>query len=405
MPTKTLKKPAAKASGGSKLNKAKGSKPAKATKGKAKSSEPKLNVKVGSEVEFIKYAETPETAVFEPGDRLTVVNVAKNDDGQQVFQVVKSEDYAAFQEDPESVNGDEVFATEIKKAEKLPVDPYALALRDDTALDTFIEEQGGDPLEAAEAAIEQAQNATFMLGGCLAKLYANQTFRSYGDYADEVVDGQPRAGSGWEKFCQEHFDMGGRKAHAMIQLYRTYNQLGDILNLNEIAGDRKIGWVKLSAAAPVITRDNAEELVERMRSENVNDFRESIRTEYVDACAQGGGETRSSSAKVRKTTFKAVFFEDQAVAVEQVIEQAKKQLGTDDLGSVLETIIMQWAADNLSDTSYKKVRSARKQRLNELKKQGVDVSERLEAATNLEASIEDARNGAEETEETGDETE
>src|SRR4051812_36309131 len=119
MATKTLKKPAAKAAGTApKLAKAKGAtKPAKAAKSKNKPSEPKLNLKVGQEAEFIKYAEQPESPVFEPGDRLMVVNVAKNDDGQQVFSCVKSEDYEAFQSDPESVNGDEVFATEIKKAE------------------------------------------------------------------------------------------------------------------------------------------------------------------------------------------------------------------------------------------------------------------------------------------------
>lgn len=405
MATKTLKKPAAKSSG-PKLNKGKGtaSKPGKATKGKAKSNEPKLNLKVGQEAEFIGYAEKPEQPVFEAGDRLTVVEVGKNDDGQQVFSCVKSEDYEAYQADPESVNGDECFSTEIKKAEKLPVDPYALDLREDAALNEFLAEHNDDPLEAATAAIEAQANATFMLGGSLALLYAGQKFREYGDegeYADDVVDGNPKVGTGWDKFCQEHFDMGGRKAHAMIQIYRNYNQLSDVIDLNEIAGDRKIGWVKLSAAAGVISRDNATELVERMRSENVSDFKESIKTDYVDGGA--GGETRSSTAKVRRTTFKVAFFEDASVAVEEVIAAAKKQLGTDDLGTVLEFIIMSWASENLSDTAAKKVRSARKTKLQELKKQGVDISERQQHQTDLEAAIEAARGGEEGGEEAEEE--
>jgi hypothetical protein len=399
--TKTLKKPAAKASTAPKLNKGKGTKPAKATKGESKPKEPKLNLKAGQEAEFVGYAEKPENPLFEPGDRLTVVEVGKNDDGQQVFSCVKSEDYAAYQEDAESVNGDELFATEIKKAEKLPVDPYAIELRADATLDEFVNENGGDPLKAAEAAIEQAQAAMFHLGGCIALLYAGQKFREYGEngeYDDDVVDGVTKTGSGWDKFCQEHFDMGGRKAHAMVQIYRNYNGLSDVLDLADIAADRKIGWVKLSAAANVITPENAEELVERMRSENVNEFRESIKTDYVDS-GTSGGETRSSSQKVRRTTFKVAFFEDASVAVEEVITAAKKQLGTDDLGTVLEFIIMSWAADNLSDTAQKKVRSVRKTKLNDLKKQGVDTSDRVEHMTKLEAEIEAARAEEEEGEE------
>lgn len=385
----TLKKPAA-ATAAPKLNKAKAAaKPAKALKGKAKSTEPKLNVKPGGEVTFKGYAETPENPIFETGDRLTVVEVTKNADGQQVFAVVRSEDYEAYQTDPESVNGDEVFSTEIEKAEKVAVDPYALALREDTTLDEYIGEHEGDPLLAATAAIEDAAMATFMLGGCLAQLYSGQKFREYGDYADDEVEGVAKAGTGWDRFCQENFDQGGRKAHALVQIYRNYNGLSDVLDLGEIARDKKIGWVKLSAAANVINTSNATALIERMRSENVTDFRESIKTDYADAGV--GGETRSGTAKVRRTTFKAVFFEDAAIAVEEVITAAKKQVGTDDLGTVLELIIMQWASENLSDTANKKVRSARKTKLNELKKSGVDTTERLQAMTDLEAQIEAAR--------------
>lgn len=405
----TIKKPAAAA--GKKLNAGKGTKPAKA-KGESKPKEPKLNLKEGQEAEFVGYAEAPESPVFEPGDRLTIVKVSKNDDGQQVFEAVKTEDYAAYQEDPDSVNGDECFATEIKKAEKLPDDPYKFELKADTNLDEFIAEHGDDPLEAANAAIENVASNMFMLGGCLAKLYAGRKYLEYGDgegdknaYADTVEDDVAKPGTGWDRFTQEHFEMGGRKAHGMIQIYRNYNGLSDVLDLDEIARDKKIGWVKLSAAAGVITKDNAEALVTQMREQNVTDFKESIKTDYVDAGA-GGGETRGSTAKVRRTTFKVAFFEDASVAVEEVIAAAKKQLGTDDLGTVLEFIIMSWATDNLSDTQQKKVRSARRGRLNDLKKQGVDTADRLQHMTDLEAAIADARGGdEEETEEAETETE
>jgi hypothetical protein len=399
MALKTTKKPVAKA--GPKLNAGKG-KTAKAAKGKSAPKEPKLAVNVGGEVEFGAYADANDEPMFEAGDRLTVVEKNKNDDGQQVFICVKSEDYEAYQADPDSVNGDELFATEIKKAEKLPDDPYKFELRDDPQLDALLAENDGDALAAANSAIEGIASNMFLLGGCLATLYANRKFLEYGDegeYADTVIDGNAKAGTGWDKFCQEHFDMGGRKAHGMIQIYRNYNGLSDILDLNEIAGDKKIGWVKLSAAAPVINRDNAEAIVEQMRSQNVHEFRDSIKTDFVDGGA--GGDTRSATAKVKRTRITVAFFEDAGVAVEEVINAAKKQLSTEDLGTVLEFIIMSWAADNLSDTQQKKVRAARKNKLSELKKQGVDTKERTQAMSDLEAAIEEARGG--EVEEEADE--
>lgn len=399
MALKSIKKaaPAKAATTAPKLNKGK-TKPAKVEKGAKKPAEPKLNLKVGQEAEFVGYAEAPEAPVFEAGDRLTVVEVGKNDDGQQVFSCVKAEDYAAYQEDAESVNGDELFATEIKKADKLPVDIYAMVLQDDETLNSFIADNGADPLSAATAAVEQAQAAMFNLGGCIALLYASQKFREYGsdgEYDDDVVDGVAKVGTGWDKFCQANFDMGGRKAHSMAQIYRQYNQLSDVLDLEAVAADRKIGWVKLSAAANIITKENALELIERMRGENVTDFKESIKTEYVDAGASGG-ETRSATQKVRRTKFTIAFFEDASIAVNEVIDAAKKQLGTDDLGTIFEFIVMSWAADNLSETQQKKVRSARKSKLNDLKKSGVDTSERSKHMTDLEAQIEAARAGEEE---------
>jgi hypothetical protein len=410
MALKAKPKAAAKAAPAAKLNAGKGaSKPAKALKKAAVPKEPKLAVNVGQEVEFVAYAEQQDEPMFEAGERLVVVEKNKNDDGQQVFICVKAEDYEAYQADPDSVNGDELFATEIKKAEKLPDDPYAFQLAADPDLDALLAENDGDALAAANSPIEGIASTMFLLGGCLATLYAGRKFLEYGDeneYADLVVDGTTKVGTGWDKFCQDNFDMGGRKAHGMIQIYRNYNGLSDVLDLHEIASDKKIGWVKLSAAAGVITKDNAEAIIEQARTQNVHEFKESIKVDYVDGGA-GGGDTRSATAKVKRTRLTVAFFEDAGVAVEEVLSAAKKQLGTDDLGTVLEFIIMSWATDNLSDTQQKKVRSARKNKLNELSKQGVDVKERKQAMTDLEAQIEEARGGetSDETETDGDETE
>ena len=374
---------------------AKSAKAGKATKGKAKpAAESEVKFGVGDEVEFVKYAMDPgEDALFTEGDRLTVVSKEKNDDGAVVLGCVKSEDYAAYQEDPDSVAGEELSASEVKKAEKLPVDPFKFSLADDAALDSFVEENGGDLLEAGRAAVEAINRNTFMLGGVLTKLYFEQNFRSYGDegeYADDVIDGKPKTGSGWDKFCRENFEMDGRKGEAMIRIYRGFNGLGDVLDLEEISSDNKIGWVKLNAMAGVVTKDNAEELIELARGSNVGDFKNSIKETYVGSDG-ATSQSRDTGPRMKKVALRFAFFADQAEGVNVVIASVAKILGVDpekNLDQVMEHIIMVYASDHLSEGDQKKARSARKGVINDLKKQGGEGwKDRQQALVDLEARL------------------
>lgn len=388
----------------------KSAKPAKAVKGKAKpKAEPRVTYKKGDEVIFNGYSDGRggDDPTFEKGDRLTIVDAPVVDEEKRVvLACVKAEDYEAYVDDEDSVNGDELFASEVEKAPKEAVDPYhelASALKSDDNLQAFIKGEGGDPLTAAVAAQEAVAQNMFMLGGCLALLYADQKFREYDKkkYADDRKDDDTVIpNSGWEKFCRDNFDMNGRKGLSAISIYRAFNRLGDELDLDEIATDRKIGWVKLGAMANHITKDNASELIERARSESVTDFRESIRTEYTD----GGGEAGSAAPKVRRTTLKVVFYEDTAAQVEAIINAAKKQIGSEDLGTVLEYIVLDWAHNALDEKDNKKASSERKKKLTELKKSGVDTSERKKAYDNLLAKVEGGDDDeADDDDEDGDE--
>lgn len=370
-------------------------KPAKATKGAAKPAAPKTKLKDGDQVVFLGYAKENDSPLFEKGELLTVVAVGVDADKNVVLSCVKSEDYEAYKEDENSVTGEELLASEVDKAPKQEVDPYhelAAALQADDTLNEFIAEQGdGDPLAAGTAAQEAVAQNMFLLGGCLAKLYSDQKFREYGDYADDKKDDKVVPNSGWDKFTQEHFDMNGRKGLSFIAIYRAFNRLSGKVNLAEISSDRKIGWVKLGAMANSVTESNVEELIEQARTLSVDDFKQVLRTEYVDG--NSSGTSSGSTNKVRKTTIKMVVFEDQAVAIEAVIAEAKKVLNTEDLGTIFEYILMDWAHNTLEDKDAKKVTSARNKKFAELKKSGIDISERKKAFDTLTAQIEGGGEG------------
>jgi len=367
---------------------------------KAAAKPAKIKYAEGDELLFNGYAKEQENPVFAADDRLTVTKVARDEDGNEVLECVKTEDYAAFKEDENSVEGDQVFATEVKKAPKEAADPYkelAASLTEDEKLTAFLAEHDDDPLAAANAAQEAVAENMFLLGGCLAKLYSDRAYLEYGDYADTVVEGKTKSGSGWEKFTDENFDMNGRKALSFISIYRNFNRLGDKIDLAEISSDKKIGWVKLGAMANYVNEENVEELIETARTQNAVEFAQTIKTDY----AHGTGEATTSGPRVKRTTLKAVFYEDAGAHVTNIINQVGKKLNTEDYGTILEFIIIDWAHNSLGEKEFGTAEKDRKKKLTELKKAGVDTAERTKAYDDIMAMV----NGGGDDEATGEDAE
>jgi hypothetical protein len=381
-------------------------KPGKALAVSKKPKEPAVNFKENEVVEFVGYANIEEgrEPMFEAGDRLLLVGKKKDPDNNQTFfQAIKEEDAEAYKSNPDDVNGDEVYAAEIKKAPKVEADPYALAIVSDAGLEEILANYD-NALEAAKALQEDAAKNIFYMGGVLQSLYAGRSYLEYGKNKDgsnlydddKSEDGATKKASGWDKFCQENFNEGGRKCLALMSTYRAFAALGDEVDLDDIASNKKLGWVKLAAMAPVIKKENAAELIGLALSSNVNDFRETVRTDYVTE----GGEARSGSgngAKVKRTTYKIQFFEDQAASVDYVVAQAAKEFGVEpsNLNAVFERIIMDWASQNLSEGVFKKARSAKKSKLRELKAGGVDIKDRQEDDAELEDFLARSEDAAE----------
>jgi hypothetical protein len=351
-----------------------------ATKAKAKATKaPRF--KVGDTVEFVGYVSQKEEAVFETGDRLVIVNEGKDENNQVYYACVKEEDYSDYQADAESVMGEELFATEIKKAEKLPVDEYTIQVVHIHQFDALLKEAKGDPLAAAKLAFERAAENQFLLGGALAECYKNQKFREYGEYADEEVEGKTRKGSGWNKFCQENFGLNGRKAESIMQIYQRWGAAG--ADLDKLATDKKIGWVKLSYAAPHVTAENRDEILAIAKTASVEEFRSTIKQDYVSA----GGGTRTVAPKMKRTKLNFSLYEDAGEGVKYILETAQKKFGHSDASETLECILYQWASEHLDDKVVSSAQNRQRKILAEAKKAGVsgeELSERKASAARLE---------------------
>lgn len=386
MALKMKSKPAAPAASGPKLAKA-----GKASKPAAKGAKPAAGptYKEGAEVIFKGYGTAPDTPVFAEGDRLTIVAKGKDDNGAVIYDAVKTEDYEAYQADNDSVEGDQVHGAEIDKAPKEEVDPYAITVVSVGRLDEVLSAHGDDPLEAAKAMQDEAAENLFLFGGLAAQLYANRTFQTYGEYEDEEVDGKKKHGTGWDRFCRDNFNMGGRDVNRHVRIYTNMSSLTG-LDWSEISKNKKIGYVKLEKIAGVATQDNVTELLARAEELNVEDFRAVIRDEYV---TDGEARTGASGPKVKRTTFKFQLFEDQGEGVKYVIEQAKKTTGIEDENQLMELIFMQWAQANLSETAFTKARAEKRKAQTALKKAGVDISSLKEADATLEEHLADDSEG------------
>ena len=381
----------------------KGAKPAKAApavagaKGAKKGSGP--GYKDGDIVLFKGYANADqENPIFEAGDRLVILKKDKDDNGKTLYEAVKEEDKEAYDADPESVNGDQVEPGEIEKAPKPEVDPYAIG---EVAVLGRMEEvlavHGDDPLAAAQAMQDEVSENMFLFGGFVAQLYAGRAFREYGEngaYDDEKDGDKIKHGTGWEKFCRDQLNMNGRDALRHVNIHQKFGavMLPSGTSWADISRDKKIGYVKLDFAAKVVNNDNIADILEAARTQSVDEFKATIREDYVEA---GEGGARTAGPKAKRIKFNFTLFEDQAEGVKYVWEEAKKQLGLDSDDQVFEAILMQWGSANLNTVTFDKARQKKRKVQRDLKKAGVDTSKLVEQDGKLEELLTPADEGGE----------
>ena len=368
-------------------------KPALAPKGKGaakaetKPKEPKYTD--GQSVEFLGYKQPNDAPLFEVGARLAIVSQAKGKDGATILTCVAESDYNAYVSNPEDENimAEELTADEVKKAEKLVVNPEHFEITHVGRLDELLEENNGDPLEAYTSLQGSVEESFFYMGGFATLLYKDGKFREYGDYQDDVVDGKVKSLSGWGKFAKEMLGMDGRKASAAIQVYRQFSAIPNF----DPATIGKVGWVKLQVMSNTVNENNVDELLEKAEATPVAEFRSMIKTDYVtDRESNGTARTAGSGAvKIKRTKFTFALFEDQAEGVVIAFEALKKQFGFND-DQLFEACVMTFARDNLAETVVSKARNAQRNAIKRLAKAGVDkdtIASRQEDSHRIDALL------------------
>lgn len=214
------------------------------------------------------------------------------------------------------------------KAEKVEdADPYADLAEDDEDEEIIgLINEAEDILELAKETSEEASAIEYKLGGILFHV------RKGGAY--KAIDKRYAEKGGFGLYVLEQLNVEYRKAMYLVDIYYKWNKFG--LDAEKVAA---IGWAKAAKIAAVMTEDTAEELLELAENNTVADLVENIKTSYKEV---GGVKGEKKTLKV----FKFKLFEDQAAAVEEVLEAVAAAMGFKNLDMAFEHIMMEWATEH-----------------------------------------------------------
>lgn len=219
--------------------------------------------------------------------------------------------------------------SKLKEPEPEPVneDPYADL--DESSEDADIlgmVNDADDILELAKEVSEEASAIEYKLGGVLFHVRKSKAF--------EAVDERYAEKGGFGLYVLEQLNVEYRKAMYLVDIYYKWNKFG--LDATKVAA---IGWAKASKIAAVMTEDTAEELLELAENHTVAELVENIKTNYKEV---GGVKGDKKVVKL----FKFKLFEDQAAAVEEVLNAVASAMEFKTLDMAFEHIIMEWATEH-----------------------------------------------------------
>jgi len=216
---------------------------------------------------------------------------------------------------------------ETEEAEAESADPYADLSEDDEDQEIVeLVNASDDVLALAKEVSEEASAIEYKLGGVLFHV------RKSGAYTE--LDKRYSEKGGFGLYVLEQLNVEYRKAMYLIDIYYKWNKFG--LDAEKVA---QIGWAKAAKIAAVMTEDTAAELLELAENNTVADLVENIKTSYKEV-----GGTKGEK-KVLKT-FKFRLFEDQAAAVEEVLQAVASAMEFKNLDQAFEHIVMEWAAEH-----------------------------------------------------------
>jgi hypothetical protein len=328
----------------------------------------------GEIVIFKGYEKAPAKPLFKKDQELAVVE-QREDNGVVKIACVPSNLYHKFKADENSVDGEEVFATEVRRTSKTVQAPFQLVPVGE--MDSILKEESGDPLAIAQRLYNSASKSFFYFGGVLAKLWKETDpdtdkplFCSYQDDANKNFDASK---DGFEKFVQHSFgeEFSYRKAAYYMSIYESFSALPNAASKLDELG--KVGWWKAGRLAQYVTPDNADALLKIAQEQSDEQLTATLKSQYTTegSTPRGGAASRNV---IKRTTYDFRLYEDQAAGVDYIFKSAAKQTGIQDQSALFEHIVMEWAADHLGDVA-KKAEAAVQTHLNKLKKSGVKIPE------------------------------
>lgn len=183
-------------------------------------------------------------------------------------------------------------------------------------------------LDLAKEVSEEANAIEYRLGGVLFHVRKTGAFKE--------LDARYEEKGGFGLYVLEQLNVEYRKAMYLVDIYYKWNKFG--LDAAKVAS---IGWAKAAKIAAVMTEDTAEELLDLAETNTVADLIENIKTSYKEV-----GGTRTPGDKKVLKTFKFRLFEDQAAAVEAVLNATAASMEFKNLDSAFEHIVMEWATEH-----------------------------------------------------------
>ena len=199
---------------------------------------------------------------------------------------------------------------------------------------------GEEPLLAAKDLAETKERTIFTLGGVLAFIKRNDSFKTMlnKDGVQIYQDGL----AGFNSYVKDELGIESRSAAYYVDLYEMFSQ---VTTESKIA---KIGWTKLRELLPLresITTKNVDEWLDKAKTSTTAELHEKVTKTLVDA----GEEVHGNRVTAQQTKLTYVVHEDQANTVAEALRKAKDIMGDDTSDSAaLVYILSEWM--QLSDS-------------------------------------------------------
>lgn len=215
------------------------------------------------------------------------------------------------------------------KAKAADIDAAATApeeVTDFSNIVTAIENMGREAsLKAVEELSEQSGYAMFKQGGLFARIKSQGWYDPFDSFEEWVA--------------QVH-GMAKRKAQYSIAIYE--NLVNSEIPFEKVKG---LKWSKLKEIAPIMTKETADEWIEKAQTMNVSNLIEEVKAHKKAMAAAITGEQADGAELVKKVITRSFkLYEDQAEVVETAIDRAKHDTGADENNQALEAICLSYLA-------------------------------------------------------------